>query len=112
LRHWAEDAAREYLLARGYTVLAENFYVRGGEIDLVMDQDGETVFVEVRQRSRSDFGTPAETLDRRKLARLRRAAEAYLQQRFGRNDLPARFDAVLISGTRERHRIEHLTAIS
>jgi putative endonuclease len=111
LRHWAEEVARDYLEGRGYVLLAENYHVRGGEIDLVMRFGGETVFVEVRQRSRSDFGGAGESLDPRKLQRLRRAARIYLARSFGRDDLPVRFDAVLVHGTRTRHRIEHLPGI-
>jgi putative endonuclease len=111
LRHWAEEVARSYLEARGYEVVAENYLVRRGEIDLVMRHGNETVFVEVRQRSSDLYGGPGETIDYRKLARLRRAAAAYLTSRFGRDDLPVRLDAVLVHGHRGRYRVEHLMGI-
>lgn len=111
MRHWAEELARDYLTARGYQLLSENYLARGGEIDLIMRQGEEIVFVEVRQRSSDHYGSAGETLDRRKLARLRRAARVYLAKRFGRDDLPVRFDAVLVHGTRLQHRVEHLPGI-
>lgn len=111
MRHWAEDAAREYLLGQGLRVLAENYSVRGGEIDLIMLDGEETVFVEVRQRAGSAYGTAAESIDARKLARLRRAARTYLLREHGSEDIPVRFDAVLVSGARARHRLEHLAGI-
>jgi uncharacterized protein (TIGR00252 family) len=52
----AEALAARYLECCGLRVVERNFLVRGGEIDLIC-RDGKTlVFVEVRQRSRSDFG--------------------------------------------------------
>lgn len=111
LRHWAEELARDYLTARGYELLAENYLVRGGEIDLIMRHGRETVFVEVRQRSDVQYGAPGETLDPRKLARLRRAARLYLTRQFGREDLPVRLDAILVLGSRSRYRVEHVMGI-
>ena len=104
--------ARDYLTSQGYQLLEENYPVRGGEIDLIMRQGEETVFVEVRQRSNDLYGTPGETLDPRKLSRIRRAARVYLSRQFGRDDLPVRLDAVLVHGTRRQHRVEHLVGIA
>ncbi len=108
VRHWAEGVAKGFLEHLDYRILAENYSVRGGELDLVA-QDGETlVFVEVRQRANARHGSPAESLQPQKLARLRNAALHYLVEHYGRDDLPLRFDAVLITGSREKHRLEHL----
>ncbi|MEX2534908.1 MAG: YraN family protein [Trueperaceae bacterium] len=111
MRHWAEELARDYLAGRGYELLAENYPVRGGEIDLIMRQGKETVFVEVRQRSSDSYGGPGESLDARKLALIRRAARVYLVRQFGRDDLPVRLDAVLVHGNRRKYRVEHLMGI-
>lgn len=111
MRHWAEEVARGYLQARGFQLLAENYTARGGEIDLVMRDGQELVFVEVRQRRSSRFGAAAETIDARKLARMRRAAREYLARHFTGECPPLRLDAVLMHGSRDRHRIEHLTGI-
>jgi putative endonuclease len=111
MRHWAETVAKRHLLLSGYALLAENYSVRGGEIDLVM-QDRETiVFVEVRQRAKETHGTAAETLRPRKLQKLQKTALSFLVERFGRDDLFVRFDAVLITGTEEKYRLEHLENI-
>lgn len=111
MRHWAEELARDYLRARGFELLAENYPVKGGEIDLVMRHGEETVFVEVRQRRSDRYGTASESIDARKLARLRRAARLYLTRHHGRDDLPVRLDAILVTGDRERHRVEHVVGI-
>lgn len=111
MRHWAEDLARDYLLGLGYELLEENYVVRGGEIDLVV-RDGRTiVFVEVRQRRTVEYGTAGESLDRRKLEKVRRAARIFLAARCGAEDPSVRFDAVLVHGTLTSNRIEHIPGI-
>jgi len=64
-------------------------------VDLVAAQGETLVFVEVRARHRDDFGAPCETVDRRKQARVARAAEAWLVVH-GRTRDPARFDVVSV----------------
>ena len=90
----AEALAAQYLEARGLVILARNFRTRRGEIDLVA-RDGDTlVFVEVRYRSRSDFGGAAASVTARKQQRIVAAALAYLSRL--RREPPCRFDAILL----------------
>lgn len=111
MRHWAEEEAKRYLLAHGYRILAENYTVRGAEVDLIATKDGVIIFVEVKQRRSNYFGTPADMITAKKLARLHGAALLFVSKRFGRDDLPLRFDALLVSGRREQHSLEHLEGI-
>lgn len=111
MRHWAEERARAHLEGRGYRTLAANYAVRGGELDLVMRSGEWYVFVEVRQRRDARFGHPAETLTPPKLARMRRAARRWLLEHLGHDDVPIRFDAVLVTGPEGLHVLEHLEAI-
>jgi putative endonuclease len=92
----AEDVALRHLQTHGLRQLARNFKAKGGEIDLIM-QDGVTlVFVEVRARSRSDYGDAAASVTPGKQQRIAKAAAHYLQQRGGQ--MPAcRFDVVAIT---------------
>ncbi len=72
-RNWgaAQNAPRnDFLTRRGLRTIARNYRTRGGEIDLVMTDDDEIVFVEVRYRSRTDFGDGAATVDFNKQQRL------------------------------------------
>ena len=98
-----EAAAADYLLARGYAVLARNLRVPMGEADLVCaDPDGRTiVLVEVKSR-RLDHASvksaaipPEAAVHRRKAAKLR-AIAAYLRQRNGWTDRPLRIDVVAV----------------
>lgn len=111
MRHWAEAVAKDYLETHGYTVLAENYTVRGAEIDIVASRGDFTVIVEVRQRRQSRYGTPAETLTPQKLGRLQTAALSFIAERYGRDDLPLRFDAILVSGDASAYSLEHLEGI-
>ena len=111
MRHWAEAEAKAYLLTHGYRILAENYTVRGAELDLVAEKGGVIVVAEVKQRRSERYGSPAELITEKKLARLRTAALEYVAAHFGRDDLPLRFDALLLSGDRAGYRLEHLEGI-
>jgi putative endonuclease len=104
----AETLAAEFLAARGMRVIERNFRRRCGEIDLVA-QDGDTlVFVEVRLRTRTDFGGAAASITARKRARMAAAAGLYLARLH--STPPCRFDAVLLDAI-DSARIEWLKDI-
>jgi len=92
----AEQAALDYLLAAGLTLVARNWRCRRGEIDLILREGATLVFVEVRQRASQSFGGAAASIGAAKQGRLIAAAQTYLQT------LPSipvcRFDAVCFEG--------------
>ena len=91
-----EDRAARHLEQAGLRVVARNFRSRFGEIDLIARDRDTLVFVEVRARSRADFGGAAESITAAKRERLRMTAQIYLSRL---PDLPpCRFDVVLLSG--------------
>ena len=104
----AEDRALAHLLGLGHVLLARNYRIRGGEIDLVTRQGGVIVFTEVRQRRSDAYGSPLESLTPRKMALLSRAALHYLARELGRDDLPCRFDVVSIRGSEAAGELTHL----
>jgi putative endonuclease len=77
---YGERVAARYLDDHGMEVVERNWRCRYGEIDLVAhDRDAdELVFVEVKTRSGTGYGHPAEAVTRAKLARLRRLAGVWL----------------------------------
>ena len=97
----AEDVACAHLLQAGLALTTRNYRSPFGEIDLVMQERDTLVFVEVRYRSSDDFGTPAETVDARKQARLRATAEHYLQNTPRASKKACRFDIVALTGNGE-----------
>ena len=90
-----EALAAAYLELVGCHGVARNVRLGGVEVDLVVDDGPSRVLVEVRLRSRGDYGGAAATLDRRKCERLRRAASVLSQ-----NGVPhPRIDVVTIDLT-------------
>lgn len=55
-----EDYAVKLLKKEHYKIIERNFTVRGGEIDIIASDSGTLVFVEVKMRKNSDYGTPGE----------------------------------------------------
>ena len=98
---WAEELALTYLRDQGLKLRTANYRCRLGEIDLVMEEGEILVFVEVRYRSRPDFGQAFETVGARKRARLLSTAARYLQNNPGAAGRPCRFDVVSVSGRTE-----------
>jgi putative endonuclease len=91
-----EDQALVYLEHNGLSLVERNFRCKGGEIDLIMQERGTLVFVEVRKRAGSGYGGAAASVTARKRARLITAAQIYLQRY--RMPPPCRFDVVAIEG--------------
>jgi putative endonuclease len=79
----AENAAAEHLVSQGCVILARNQRFREGELDIVAQEGDTMVFVEVRLRSSDRFGGPALSVDLYKRRRLVRAAQHFMQRRFG-----------------------------
>ena len=96
-----ERLAAEYLIARGFQLLEKNFTCKGGELDLVCDDAGTLVCVEVRARKSADHGAPEETIGATKRRRLILAARNYLMRL--EREPPCRFDVVAIEGATLRH---------
>lgn len=79
LGSWGEERAAEYLLTKGYEIVARNVRGEYGEIDLLARQGKVLVFVEVKARSSAKFGNPEEAITPLKQQHLLDCAEDYLQ---------------------------------
>ena len=89
-----EKLACRFLRQKGYKVLHRNFRGRtGGEIDIVCRDRDTLVFVEVKTRTREDFGRPFDAVDRDKQKRIARGGLAWLRL-LGDPDILFRFDVV------------------
>lgn len=97
-----EQVAGSFLQMQGYTVLEYNFYTKYGEIDIVA-KDGEyLVFVEVKYRSNARNGFPEEAISYKKMQKITKAAQYYMLRHGLTEDIPCRFDAVVILGHEQR----------
>ncbi len=75
----AEEKAASFLKSLGYQVIERNFRARFGEIDIIAKDGNTLVFVEVRSKSYSSFGTPEETVSKTKARKIVKTAEFYIQ---------------------------------
>jgi putative endonuclease len=101
----AEETAASWLARKGYVVLARNHATRRGEVDLVCREGGTLCFVEVRSRSRLDFGSPAASIGVAKARRVVAAATDYALRHGGlHKDL--RFDVVTVDLSQGAPRLE------
>jgi len=102
-----EQVAEEFLRAQGYTILARNYRVALGEIDLIVQDRQTLVFVEVRTHSGAIFGDPLASVNVRKQRQIAKAALQYLI-RNGLMEREARFDVVGIRWEDEQARLTHI----
>lgn len=105
-----ERIAERHLVARGMVVIERNWRCSQGEIDLVLRDGDETVFVEVKTRSSIAYGHPLEAITVQKLARLRRLAHAWAAAHPGTGRI--RIDAVgVVAPRRAPATVEHLERV-
>lgn len=92
---WAEDKAQQFLIKQGLKLVCCNYYCQFGEIDLIMKHQETLVFVEVRFRKSSRYGSPAESITVSKQTKIINSANHYLASKPHKG--PIRFDAVTLS---------------
>lgn len=109
LGRWGESVAATHLEAKGYQLIERNWRCRWGEIDLVLRQGETLVFVEVKTRRGSDFGTPEEGITARKAQKLLQIGQQYVAER-ELDDVDWRIDmvAVELDKSGKLLRCEHL----
>jgi len=103
----AEEIAVQYLQEQGYVILARNYYIKGGEIDIVAQDKDTIIFAEVRMRKQNYFGAPEETVDVKKQQRIIKTAEHFLATH-NLTDAYCRFDVLGVSEKKENdYEIRH-----
>lgn len=92
----AEAAALLYLTSLGYVILDQNWRCRSGELDIVAQHEDRLVIIEVRSRGGSLLqGTPAESVDSRKIRQVRRTAQLYILTK-GQEEREVVFDVITV----------------
>ena len=104
-----EDVAAEYLARKGYRIIARNYRVPRGEIDIVAQTSDTIVFVEVKTRRSECYGRPAAAVDYRKQAKIIGVAQWFLRQRRLEGWL-CRFDVIEVYAGPGEWRVRHLPA--
>ncbi len=95
-----ESFAAEYYRRLGYSITARNYSCRGGEIDIIAENDEYIIFVEVKTRSENALYQPSEAVDFNKQKRLTIAATKYLAET--ENEKQPQFDIFEVYTTNGR----------
>ena len=98
-----EEKSCAYLTSQGMVILERNFRCRTGEIDVIADDAGTVVFVEVKYRKDRSAGHPEEAVGKRKQETIRRVALFYQTRKNLPLKTPMRFDVIAIEGEELRH---------
>lgn len=102
-----EEAAARFLYKRGYEILERNWSCYAGEADIIAQDEGALVFVEVKTRRDCQKGFPAEAVSSEKRDKYEKIALAYLSDA-DLTDMPVRFDVVsIVVVARNRAMIRH-----
>ena len=96
----AERRAAWHYRLRGYRILGANVWAGGNEVDVIARRGRRLVFCEVKEKTGTRFGAPAEMVGLEKQRRVRRAAEAWLARRPDLEGLEIRFDVIAVAGGR------------
>ena len=87
-----EDRVSEYLRRQGYKVLLRNFVCKTGEIDIIAEEDEYIVFVEVKTRRSTSFGTALEAVTMEKAKKIIVTSVVYLYE--NPSKLQTRYDII------------------
>lgn len=91
LGKWGEDQSYQYLIDNGYRIVYQNYRCPLGEIDIVASKDSQLIFVEVKTRRSTSFGTPAEAVNYRKQMKYHKTALHFINESKSHNS-SYRFD--------------------
>jgi len=105
----AETIVERCYLDRGYAIAARRFRTRHGELDLIAQKDGRSVFIEVKKSA--THARAAERLSTRQMERLFHCASVYLAGQPNGQDSDSRFDVALVDASGRVNIVENaLTA--
>ena len=97
-----EQQAIQYLLSRGWHIVAHRFRVGHTEIDLIVRQGSLVAFIEVKARRGDAFGSPLEAVTGAKRRELVKAARVWVD-RYGRPSDVYRFDCIALTDGKLEH---------
>lgn len=103
-----EELAVKYLRSKGYKILQQRYRTAQGEIDIIAVSDQTLVFVEVKTRTSTAFGSPAEAVDYRKQNKIRQVALTFIQD--GNHKFQEfRFDVIsILQNNQAKWQLEHI----
>ena len=97
-----EKRAIDFIKKKGFKILETNYKTVFGEIDIIAEEKGVLVFIEVKTRSNDNYGNPCEAVDKRKQEKYYKTATYYLQKA-KKTDAECRFDVIEIENGEINH---------
>lgn len=100
-----EQIAADFLMKKGYTILAKNYRYRKAELDIIAQKESTLAIVEVKTRTEAFLEDVTQTIGKRKIELLTSAADFYVRE----NDLDVevRFDIILVLIHKKETSVEH-----
>jgi len=108
----AETLACEYLVSKKYKIVQRNYRDRFCEIDIVAKHKDSIVFVEVKYRSRSDFGGAVGSITRAKLKRMHNSAQYWLAKYNEYQNSQPRLDVITVLGDIDSPEVTHIENVN
>lgn len=105
-----EDLATKYLYSINYKIIDRNFSCRQGEIDIIARDGNELVFIEVKTRTNSCYGKPAEAVNYIKQQHIEKVAKYYIYKNHLENEY-IRFDIVEVYISNNKNIINHIKQV-
>jgi len=97
-----ENIGCDYLSHSGFDILARNYRIRGGEIDIIVKRGRDIYFVEVRHRSKGSFETALESVTRDKMKKIVKTAIHFINNHLRRKDYNYHFSVMDVGETEVR----------
>ena len=101
-----EEFALQYLLQKGCRLIECNWRYKHEEVDLIVMDDDELVFVEVKTRSAAEHASADDVISNAKIRHLIEAAEQYVMSH--KLDVESRFDAIVLVAKGPSFELEHI----
>ncbi|MCQ2285374.1 MAG: YraN family protein [Bacteroidales bacterium] len=101
-----EIEAANFYTSQHYTILENNWHFGHLEIDLIVENENNIVFCEVKTRSKTTLGEPETFVTKQKQQNVIRAANCYVQRKQIKKDV--RFDIISIVKNGENSTIKHI----
>lgn len=102
-----ENLACVHIQEKGYTIIERNYHFGHGEIDIIADDHGTLVFVEVKTRTSQFYGAPEYSITPSKQKQLRRVAQGYFYEK-NISEMACRFDVITIEYHQKEPAINHI----
>lgn len=94
-----EELACQHLKANKCTLIHRNKTYRDSELDIIARDNNTLLFIEVRYRKKHQFGSALESITHTKVARIKKAAQRFLQENKKYQHFSCRFDVITFDGS-------------